>query len=213
MYELIHRDEASRKKEECVNDRPRLFVDMDGTLARFHDEAKYLERMYEPGFFVSLGPFENTVKTVREVKRIHPDWGIYILSAVIYGASPDCETQKQQWLDRHLPEIDGEHRLFPKIGADKSAFIPGGIRKNDVLIDDYNKNLEEWRSAGGVAIKFVNNINDKGLYGPRWDGERLHYLSSAALNAERLDRIVSPQARRVSAPDETQPTRKRPRSR
>lgn len=25
----------------------RLFVDMDGTLARFHDEVSYLERMWE----------------------------------------------------------------------------------------------------------------------------------------------------------------------
>ena len=28
----------------------RLFVDMDGTLARFHDEVQYLERMFEKGF-------------------------------------------------------------------------------------------------------------------------------------------------------------------
>jgi len=25
----------------------RIFVDMDGTLARFHDEVGYLERIYE----------------------------------------------------------------------------------------------------------------------------------------------------------------------
>ena len=32
----------------------RIFVDMDGTLARFHDEVGYLERMFEKGFFSGL---------------------------------------------------------------------------------------------------------------------------------------------------------------
>ena len=27
--------------------RKRLFIDMDGTVARFHDEVDYLERMFE----------------------------------------------------------------------------------------------------------------------------------------------------------------------
>ena len=30
--------------------RKRLFIDMDGTLAKFHDEVNYLERMYEKIF-------------------------------------------------------------------------------------------------------------------------------------------------------------------
>lgn len=42
-------------------DKIRIFVDMDGTLARFHDENLYLERMFEKGFFRDLKPFENAV--------------------------------------------------------------------------------------------------------------------------------------------------------
>ena len=30
---------------------------------------------------------------------------------------------------------------------------------NDVLIDDYNKNLEDWREHGGLAVKYLNGIN------------------------------------------------------
>ena len=172
-------------------DHPRLFVDMDGTLARFHDEVQYLERMYEPDFFTNLKPFLGAVETVREVMRVHPDWEVYVLSAAIPGDPPGCERQKNAWLEIHLPEIDQAHRLFPPIGADKSEVIPGGIQKTDVLLDDYNKNLEDWRTAGGVAVKFVNNINDRALKGPRWDGWRLHHDTSAAFNVEQLDRCVT----------------------
>lgn len=42
--------------------KKRLLVDMDGTLARFHDQANYLERMFEKDFFRELEPFENMVE-------------------------------------------------------------------------------------------------------------------------------------------------------
>ena len=32
----------------------KLFIDMDGTTCRFHDEVQYLERMFEEGFFKNL---------------------------------------------------------------------------------------------------------------------------------------------------------------
>lgn len=170
--------------------RPRLFVDMDGTLARFHDEVKYLERMYEPGFFRDLQPFRGAVETIKEYMRQYPDAEVFILSSAIPGNPPGCVQQKQAWLDKYLPEIDHEHRLFPEMGTDKSAVIPGGIRATDVLLDDYNKNLEEWRQAGGVSIKFVNNINDKALKGERWSGERMYHDAKPEDNAKFLAKMT-----------------------
>lgn len=170
--------------------RPRLFVDMDGTLARFHDEVQYLERMYEPGFFRDLKPFRSAVETIREFMQQHPDVEVYILSSAIPGYPPGCEQQKQAWLDKYLPEIGRAHRLFPEMGTDKSTVIPGGIRPTDVLLDDYNKNLEEWRQAGGQSVKFVNNINDKALIGERWNGERMYHDAAPVDNAKFLAQMT-----------------------
>jgi hypothetical protein len=75
------------------------------------------------------------------------------------------------------------------MGANKTEFVPGGIREGDVLIDDYNKNLEEWRAAGGTSVKFVNDINDRALIGKRWDGERVYFSTSAEETAARLAAI------------------------
>ena len=48
--------------------KKRLLVDMDGTLARFHDQANYLERMFEKDFFRELEPLEKMVEGVRQYK-------------------------------------------------------------------------------------------------------------------------------------------------
>ena len=165
--------------------KQRIFVDMDGTLARFHDENKYLERMWEEGFFEQLKPFENAVDTVKMLAQ-DPSVEVFILSAAIEGEPPYCVAQKHAWLDRYLPEIDQQHRIFTAVGENKAELIPQGIRKTDVLIADYNKNLDEWQHYGGHSIKFVNNINHKGLVGELWQGDLIHHDKPAAETVQDL---------------------------
>ena len=167
----------------------RVFFDMDGTLARFHAENNYLERMYEPSFFASLAPYENAVETVARLAE-GGEAEVYVISSVIEGYPPgDCAEQKHAWLDEHLPMIDRAHRIFPPMGANKTEYVTGGVHADDVLVDDYNKNLEEWEAAGGTSVKFVNDINDRGLVGKRWAGERVYYSASAEETAARLGGI------------------------
>lgn len=156
-----------------------LFLDLDGTLARFHDEVEYIERMWEKGFFANLKPFENVVSSLKDVyeKNI---CDIYILSSVIDGEPPYCVTEKNEWLDKYLPFIDHTHRLLVPQGTSKSEFVSkhfGEPLSNAfVLYDDYNKNLREWQRNGGTSIKCINNINNKGkgAYGGEvgnlWEG-------------------------------------------
>ena len=164
-----------------MTDKIRIFVDMDGTLARFHDENLYLERMFEKGFFRDLKPFENAVAAIEKLAN-DSTAEIYILSATLNSCSLD---EKNQWLDKYLPNVDNEHRILMESSAGfKSLCVPGNymykddngkyhikISENDILIDDYNKNLEGWERDGGTAIKAKNNINHKGLHGELWKGE------------------------------------------
>ncbi|MDR2774795.1 MAG: hypothetical protein LBC19_08650 [Tannerella sp.] len=50
--------------------KTRLFVDMDGVLARFHDEENFAERMYEDGFFTGLKPFDEAIEAVKKFRSI-----------------------------------------------------------------------------------------------------------------------------------------------
>lgn len=160
--------------------KKRLLVDMDGTLARFHDQANYLERMFEKDFFRELEPFANMVEGVRQFMQDHPDVEVFIVSARVIGEPPYCEVEKNAWLDRYLPEIDREHRIFTDIGHSKAEYLPGGATKDDYLLDDYNKGLNLFMYDGGSAIKCHNNINQRGLgayggeKGQLWTGAMVH---------------------------------------
>lgn len=185
-----------------MTDKIRIFVDMDGTLARFHDENLYLERMFEKGFFAGLKPFDNAVEAIKHIIDNHPNVDVYVLSAAI--TTPYCLAEKNAWLDKYLPNIDKEHRIFVEnLSTAKSLCVPGSymykddngkyhnkIFKNDILIDDYNKNLEEWEKDGGTAIKAKNNINHKGLHGELWKGDLIDITDTAESIVERMTKII-----------------------
>ncbi len=172
--------------------KKRLFVDMDGTLARFHDQVNYLERMYEKDFFRNLEPFENMVSGLRLFMNAHPDVEVYILSAKVLGEPPYCEAEKHAWLDVYLPDIDRDHRIFTEPGISKADYIPGGVTQDDYLLDDYNRGLNLFLHSGGRAIKCHNNINQQGLgqhggsAGHLWMGPIVHTSDTPAMIAAEL---------------------------
>ena len=167
-------------------DKIRIFVDMDGTLARFHDENLYLERMFEKGFFRDLKPFENAVSAIKELVKDNTS-EIFILSATVNSCSLE---EKQEWLDRYLPEIDKEHRIFTSLNVPKSEAIGHRLTDKDILIDDYNKNLLEWQKAGGTSVKAKNNINHKGLHGELWKGDLIDITDTAERIVEHMTKII-----------------------
>lgn len=156
-----------------LQERTKIYIDMDGTIARFHDENLYLERMFEKGFFIDLKPFENAVYAIEQLVN-DSTAEIYILSATLNSCSLD---EKNQWLDKYLPNIDKDHRIFTSLNVPKSEAIGHRLTDKDILIDDYNKNLLEWQKAGGTSVKAKNNINHKGLHGELWKGELIDVVN------------------------------------
>lgn len=176
--------------------KKRLFVDIDGTLARFHDADKmFIEAMWTPGFYVGLKPFENAVNGLKQFIKEHPEVDVYILSAVLDTDPPFIVSEKNEWLDKYLPEVDVEHRIFTRAGESKTDYI-GEIGSGDYLLDDYNKNLIEFEDAGAHAIKFHNDVNMRGLgafggeAGPIWSGDVVHYDAAPEEFAMQLANVV-----------------------
>ena len=148
-------------------EKTRLFVDMDGTLAVFKPTKK-LEDLYEPGYFRDLEPYTEVVSAIRSLIKENEYIDVYILSAYLSDSEFALE-EKNAWLDKYLPEVDTDHRVFCHCGTDKKEAVPGGVLSTDRLLDDYTKNLKDW-APPGIGIKLINGINDTHK---SWRGDRI----------------------------------------
>lgn len=83
------------------------------------------------GYFLNLEPIQNVLDAVKLVLK-QPDIEVFILSSIL-ADSKYALAEKNAWLDKHLPEIDENHRLFPPCGSDKKDAIPGGVQKKKII--------------------------------------------------------------------------------
>jgi 5'(3')-deoxyribonucleotidase len=158
-----------------------LFVDMDGTLAHWrrpneeyvlNGETRYFHQddIYEPGYFEVLPPEENVVRAVSALASASP-FEVYVLSAV-EPRSITAYGDKNIWLNKYLPEIKTDHRIFMPCGTKKVDFLNLENTALNVLLDDYTRNLQEFVAGGAknVGIKILNGINDTHR---SWTGHRV----------------------------------------
>lgn len=167
--------------------KQRLFVDMDGTLCVF-TPTDTIETLYEQGYFADLKPHENVVGAIRKIIEEHPEIEVNILSAYLADSEYALQ-EKNDWLDGYLPEIDKEHRIFTPCGNNKKEAVPGGIRKDDCLLDDYTLNLQEW-ALSAKGIKLLNGINHtRGS----WSFDRVSYKREPENMAEAITGVMKGQ--------------------
>lgn len=168
-----------------------LILDMDGTLFNFHQEINYMERMYEKGFFKNLMPYQTLVDGIYLFHQKYP-FPIFICSSVVSSAY--CIEEKDELIDAYLPFIPKQNRLFPPNNTNKADYIKQKLNLSELnhcwLLDDYNKNLEEFKKAGGQSIKFQNDINHKGYIGKLWNGVRICYQDTPEMICEKLKTII-----------------------
>lgn len=138
--------------------KAKLFVDMDGTLAEWKAAVSY-EDLFVQGYFSTLSPYNSVKKAV----ELLFDEGIevYILSAY-FTESKYALREKNHWVERYFPYIDAGHRLYVPHNISKPSYVNalvGNLDAGYVLLDDYSRNLHEWKAAGGTGIKLLNGIN------------------------------------------------------
>lgn len=157
-YLEVSTDYVKENCREYSTQNIRYFIDMDGTLAEFKS-VDTLETLYQKGYFYNLKPQQPVIDAVKSLAVKEPE-NVYILSSHLSDSKYALE-EKNAWLDEHLPEVPKEHRLFPPCGVSKLAWLEQRgyeITKQDILLDDYSKNLHEWEEKG-TGLKLLNGIN------------------------------------------------------
>ena len=135
----------------------RIFLDLDGTLARFN-VRNALERFdKEEGFFARLKAYKN-IEVVNELAKTN---NLFIISA---SPNEQADNDKMIWLEKYLPNINVENITICRLGQNKAQIIQDKynitINEQCYLLDDYTKNLNEWESFGGKGIKRLTFVSD-----------------------------------------------------
>lgn len=149
----------------------KIFLDLDGTLARFN-VRNALERFdKEEGFFARLKAYKD-IEIVNELAKTN---NLFIISA---SPNEQADKDKMTWLTKYLPNINVENITICRIGENKAKIIQDKynitINEQCYLLDDYTKNLNEWESVGGIGIKRLTSVSDNST--KKWKGLELKQL-------------------------------------
>ena len=143
-----------------------IFCDMDGVLTNFMDGVnKYtgslkqdvIEKFLMSGFgtsekwWSSLDPMSDAMKLWKYISK----YEVQILSACPSICKDDKAVMdgKKAWVKKHLKPPPYKVNIVQR--REKKNFA----RPNNILIDDHVKNINEWKSAGGVGILHKSTSN------------------------------------------------------
>jgi 5'(3')-deoxyribonucleotidase len=135
-----------------------IYCDMDGVLADFDKVPNAVARYKnEPNFFYDLEPINENVNAIKQL--IAKDYLVKILSK---SPHENADNDKRKWLAKYLPEIKNKNIIFARPHERKIDFVNELEKNFSLLLDDYEKNIQEWRSENGIAIKITKeNTIDK----------------------------------------------------
>lgn len=153
----------------------KIFLDLDGTVAKFN-VRNALERFdNEIGFFAKLGAY----KGIESVNELAKSGIVYIISA---SPNTQADNDKMIWINKYLPNVPLENITMCRLGENKAKIIENkysmSISQECYLLDDYTKNLQEWVANGGTGIKRLTSVADNST--GKWQGLTLKDLTQLA---------------------------------
>ena len=148
----------------------KIFLDLDGTLAKFNVRNALKRFDNEIGFFAKLGAYKG-IETINELAK---NGNIYIISA---SPNEQADKDKMTWINKYLGNVPKANRLICRVGDNKAEYLKTkGIQIDNTcyLLDDYTKNLIQWENAGGIGIKRLTGVADNST--GKWKGLTLKDL-------------------------------------
>lgn len=183
----IFEDTVLKEKVNKLTYRPTFWFDMDGVLAIYELSDYFKQNGNEPLWLSEADYFakrlvDHRAKTV--FTYLAEQFDCHIISKVGYLSSLTlASTEREKYVSNHIKAktswlekqfsttiLPGENYHFVTGSKSDTATLVLGrqLSSADILIDDYNANLEDWVAAGGTAIKYGNGINDiYSWYGPK----------------------------------------------
>ena len=171
------------------------YIDMDGVYVKYETDAyvgenpRYLRK--NEHYYLNCKPDRKMLEVVDELHRKCKYTGddmFFLTSLAINGAIFNEQFHdKISYINHWAPYMDINHILISVTSKREAVeYIKNHVlTKDDILIDDYNKNLIDWELAGGTAIKYCNDINNPDSF----DGLKLYHTDSVANIIATLDSL------------------------
>lgn len=150
------------KLKELIQGKYELFCDLDGVLADFDkgyeqltgvhpDHAEEGAAFWEPidkagaQFWANLEWMPDGKELWQHIKQYNPK----LLSAP--SRQPSSKEGKHQWVAKYPQEFGNTELILARAVAKQKY-----SGEDKILIDDREKNIDEWRSKGGIGILHKN---------------------------------------------------------
>ena len=148
--------------------KPRIYCDMDGVLCDFKTAAQKATGMPITKWMYSSKtekwqPIKDTPKfwhTMpwqaggRSLWSCISKYKPHILSAYVEESfDPNCIPGKTKWLKTNIGVSTDRINLVKRVQKQNFA------NKNSILIDDYNKNISDFKKRGGIGIYHTSTSN------------------------------------------------------
>jgi len=153
---------------EAKGDLPRIYVDMDGVLCDFILAAKRATGQNWSGLrdgqdWESIRKTKNfwaNMPWTRDGKQLWSylkKYNPHILSAYSIE-DPNCIPGKMRWLRKEVGYTQNFMINIVRRREKKNFAMKGGDNKRQpaILIDDYSKNVQQFRAAGGIGIEHTS---------------------------------------------------------
>jgi hypothetical protein len=155
-----------------------IFVDVDGVLADFSGAANIIHRrpgaevpewnwyrawgMTDKEFWKPITEHQDFYALVRPTRWLHDLLKIMeclqhegdVILATSNPPVPSLAASKVRWINRHIGT------RYPIMMGPRKDLL---AQSNRILIDDYEKNLDQWVDKGGMAVR-VNQPWNHGRY-------------------------------------------------
>lgn len=171
------------------------YFDMDGVVVTYNkndflgDNPLYLKP--NAHYFRNLTPDRTMLEVIDQMYQRSRYTGdnICLLTSLPIEGSIFNEHfhDKIAWINQWLPYLPIDSILISVTSKREAAeYINNNkLSKNDILIDDYNKNLNDWAHHGGVSIKYCNGINSPESF----QGKKIYHTDMAETIITTLNAI------------------------
>ena len=157
MKELVQLTEVSKE------DLPEIYCDLDevlvdfmrgadaavgGSFVKMDRDERWNRVNQTKGFWENLGWKPNAKRLHDFIIKYNP----HVLSAYT-GRDPTSKVGKMKWLKKNTGFKRANIHLV--LRSQKKSYATTDDKPN-ILIDDYDKNIREWETAGGIGILHIN---------------------------------------------------------